>query len=118
MPRWRSRTVSRPASPSFPLVVHPLLRIEFRRLLKGPILAEGQDDAGHEPRGGAADAGGGGPAPGRSRAIRSRVPGARLTGRPIRTPMFGAVPVEDFVQFMAQHIRHHWRQLPRETRVV
>ena len=36
-------------------------------------------------------------------------------GAPIRTPMFGAVPVADFVRFMEQHMRHHWRQLPRGT---
>ena len=36
-------------------------------------------------------------------------------GEPIRTPMFGAVPVAEFVRFMEQHMRHHWRQLPRGT---
>ena len=36
-------------------------------------------------------------------------------GAPIQTPMFGAVPVADFVRFMEQHMHHHGRQLPRHA---
>jgi len=34
-----------------------------------------------------------------------------VRGAPFRTPMFGPVPVEDFVRFMELHTRHHRRQI-------
>ena len=32
-------------------------------------------------------------------------------GTPMKTPMFGAVAVEDFIRFMEIHTRHHNRQI-------
>ena len=102
--------------PKLPVVVHPLLRIVFRRLLNARSWPKGKTTRAMNP-----DAGPSTAMEGRARlqAAHARYEAAcrelAARGAPIRTPMFGAVPVEDFVQFMAQHIRHHWRQLPRHA---
>jgi hypothetical protein len=36
---------------------------------------------------------------------------AALHGEPMRTTIFGAVPVEDYVRFMELHTRHHGKQM-------
>jgi hypothetical protein len=105
--------------PKLPVVVHPLLRIVFRRLLNARSWPKGKTTQAMNPEVGPPT-----PAEGRARLqlAHARYEAAcrelASRGAPIRTPMFGAVPVEDFVQFMAQHTRHHWRQLPRETRAA
>jgi hypothetical protein len=33
-------------------------------------------------------------------------------GRPMRTTLFGTVPVEDYVRFTELHTRHHGKQMP------
>lgn len=102
--------------PKLPVIVHPLLRIVFRRLLNARSWPKGKTTRAMNP-----DAGAPTPAEGRGRlqAAHARYETAcrELAARdaPIRTPMFGAVPVEDFVLFMAQHMRHHRRQLSPDT---
>jgi DinB superfamily len=99
--------------PKLPVLVHPLLRIVFRRLLNARSWPKGKTTRAMNP-----DTGPPTPAEGRARlqAAHARYEAAcrevAARGALIRTPMFGAVPIEDFVQFMAQHMRHHWRQLP------
>ena len=33
-------------------------------------------------------------------------------GQPLRTTIFGSVPVEEYVRFMELHTRHHSKQMP------
>jgi hypothetical protein len=100
------------AFPRIPSVVHPLLRVVFRRILRRGVFPKGRTTMAMNPAAGPAT-----PAEGRTRLIAAhdrfaaacRVVGARRT--PINTPMFGAVAVEDFVRFMELHTRHHARQI-------
>ena len=102
--------------PKLPVIVHPLLRIVFRRLLNANSWPNGKTTPAMNPEAGPPT-----PAEGRARlqAAHAQYEAAcrelAARGAPIRTPMFGAVPVADFVRFMEQHMRHHWRQLPRGT---
>jgi DinB superfamily len=102
--------------PTLPVVVHPLLRVVFRRLLNARSWPKGRTTRAMNPEAGAPT-----PSEGRARlqAAHTRYEAAcrelAARGVPIRTPMFGAVPVADFVRFMEQHMRHHWRQLPRDA---
>ncbi len=101
------------AFPRIPTVVHPLLRLVFRRILKRGVLPNGRTTKAMNPAEGAAT-----PAEGRTRLMAAherfeaacRTVAARRT--PMNTPMFGAVAVEDFVRFMELHTRHHARQIP------
>jgi hypothetical protein len=98
--------------PQLPAIVHPVLRIVFRQILKRGAFPKGKTTKAMNPVAGPAS-----PDEGRARlevshgryetacrALASR-------GEPMRTPMFGAVPVEDFVRFMELHTRHHTRQI-------
>jgi hypothetical protein len=98
--------------PRLPAIVHPILRILFRRILKKGALPKGKTSKAMNPMDGPAT-----PADGRARleAAHDRYETAcrqlAARGEPMRTPMFGPVPVEDFVRFMELHTRHHDRQM-------
>jgi hypothetical protein len=100
------------AFPSIPRLLHPLLRIVFRRILKRGAFPKGKTTKAMNPAAGVAT-----PADGRMRLMTAHerfevsCRGAVARGTPMNTPMFGAVPVEDFVRFMALHTRHHHRQI-------
>jgi hypothetical protein len=102
--------------PKLPGIAHPMLRIVFRRLLKAKSWPKGKTTRAMNPAAGPPT-----PADGRARlqAAHARYEAAcrelAARGAPIRTPMFGAVPVVDFVRFMEQHMHHHGRQLPRHA---
>lgn len=100
------------AFPRVPAILHPILRIVFTRILRKGAFPKGRTTKAMNPLNGPAT-----PADGRTRletahgryetACRQLAAG----GAPIRTPMFGSVPVEDFVRFMELHTRHHNRQI-------
>jgi hypothetical protein len=100
------------AFPATPSLLHPLLRIVFRRILRRGAFPKGKTTEAMNPAAGAAT-----PADGRTRLMTAharfetacRAVAAR--GTPMKTPMFGAVAVEDFVRFMELHTRHHNRQI-------
>jgi hypothetical protein len=100
------------AFPRLPAIVHPVLRIVFRRLLKKGAFPKGKTTKAMNPLAGPAT-----PAEGR---VRLEVAHDRYEtacrelasrGELMRTPMFGAVQVEDFVRFMEIHTRHHTGQI-------
>jgi hypothetical protein len=100
------------AFPRLPAIVHPVLRIVFRQILRRGAFPKGKTTKAMNPLDGPAT-----PADGRARleAAHDRYETAcrqlAARGEPMRTPMFGAVPVEDFVRFMELHTRHHHRQI-------
>ena len=100
------------AFPRLPAIVHPLLRIVFRQILKRGAFPKGRTTKAMNPVRGSAT-----PADGRARldAAHDRYERAcrdlAANGAPMRTPMFGRVRIEDFVRFMELHTRHHHRQL-------
>ena len=95
-----------------PSVLHPLLRIVFRRILRRGVFPKGRTTKAMNPAAGAATL-----VDGRTRLMAAhdrfetacRAVAARRT--PMNTPMFGAVAIEDFVRFMELHTRHHGRQI-------
>ena len=100
------------AFPRLPVLIHPFLRIVFRRLLRKGAFPNGRTTKAMNPLAGPST-----PADGRARlaAAHDRFEAAcrDLAARraPMRTTMFGAVPVADFVRFLEIHTRHHNRQL-------
>src|SRR5689334_11476166 len=100
------------AFPRLPVLIHPLLRIVFRHLLKKGSLPNGRTTKAMNPLDGPAT-----PADARTRlaAAHDRFAAAcrdlAARGAPMRTTMFGAVPVEDFVRFLELHTRHHNGQI-------
>jgi hypothetical protein len=103
--------------PRLPTVVHPMLRIVFRQILKRGAFPKGKTTRAMNPVVGPAT-----PADGRVRleAAHDRYERAcrelATRGAPMPTPMFGRVPIEDFVRFMELHTRHHNRQIPGRSR--
>jgi len=100
------------AFPRLPVLIHPFLRIVFRRLLRKGAFPNGRTTKAMNPLVGPAT-----PADGRARlaAAHDRFEAAcrdlAARGAPMRTTMFGAVPVADFVRFLEIHTRHHARQI-------
>lgn len=100
------------AFPRLPVLIHPFLRIVFRRLLKKGSFPNGRTTKAMNPLTGPPT-----PADGRARlaAAHERFEAAcrdlAARGAPMRTTMFGAVPVEEFVRFLEIHTRHHDRQI-------
>jgi hypothetical protein len=99
--------------PKVPAVLHPLLRgLVFKRVLKKSEFPKGRTNKAMNPASGPAT-----PAEGRARletAHRKFDDACRelaSRGAIIRTTVFGAVPVEDYVRFMELHTRHHGRQI-------
>jgi hypothetical protein len=98
--------------PRVPVVIHPILRIIFRHLLRKGSFPKGRTTKAMNPLAGPST-----PAEGRARleAAHVRYEAAcrdlAARGAVMRTTMFGAVPVEDFVRFLELHTRHHDRQI-------
>jgi hypothetical protein len=98
--------------PRLPAVIHPLVRIMFRRVVKTAWFPKGRTTKAMNPLVGPST-----PADGRARleAAHGRFEAAcrdlAARGALMRTTMFGAVPVEDFVRFLELHTRHHGRQI-------
>jgi hypothetical protein len=98
------------AFPRLPVVIHP--RVVFRHLLRKGSFPNGRTTKAMNPLAGPST-----PAEGRARlaAAHERFEAAcrdlAARGAPMRTTMFGAVPVEDFVRFLEIHTRHHDQQI-------
>ena len=100
------------AFPAVPALLHPLLRIVFRRILRRGMLPKGRTTKAMNPTAGAATL-----SEGRARLLaahqcfEAECRAVARRGTPMKTPMFGAVAVEDFIRFMEIHTRHHNRQI-------
>jgi hypothetical protein len=100
------------AFPRVPSLLHPALRIAFRRIIRKEAFPRGRTTKGMNP-----DAGPPTPADGRARLdeaqdrFETACRDLAARGEPIRTPMFGPVPIGDFVRFMTLHTEHHRRQI-------
>jgi hypothetical protein len=105
------------AFPRLPAIAHPVLRIVFRQILKRSAFPKGKTTKPMNPVVGPAT-----PADGRVRleaAHQNYEEACRelaARGAAMPTPMFGQVPIEDFVRFMELHTRHHHRQIPVRVR--
>ena len=99
--------------PKLPAVVHPIVRsLLFKRVLKKAAFPRAKTNKAMNPASGPATLDEG----------RVRLESAHLKfdqacrqtashGEPMRTTIFGAVPVEDYVRFMELHTRHHGSQI-------
>jgi hypothetical protein len=100
------------AFPRVPAPIRPIVRVMFRRIVKTAWFPRGRTTKAMNPLAGPPT-----PADGRARlaAAHDRFEAAcrdlAARGAPMRTTMFGAVPVEDFVRFLELHTRHHDRQI-------
>jgi len=99
--------------PKLPPLLHPVVRgLFFKRVLKNARFPKAKTNKAMDPASGPAT-----PADGRARlevahgqfddACRRLV----SQGEAIRTTVFGAVSVEDYVRFMEIHTRHHRKQM-------
>jgi len=106
--------VGRPSKfPKLPGVVHPIVRgLLFKRVLRKAAFPKAKTNKAMDPASGSAT-----PAQGRIRletAHEKFAEACRQTasrGEWLRTTIFGAVPVEDYVRFMELHTRHHGKQI-------
>ena len=105
--------------PKPPALVHPVVRgILFKRVLRKAAFPKAKTNKAMDPANGPAT-----PAEGRARletahqkfdeACRQVASG----GERMRTTIFGAVPVEEYVRFMELHTRHHGKQIDRQPRM-
>ena len=99
--------------PRLPPLHHPVVRsLFFKRVLKNARFPKAKTNKAMDPASGPAT-----PADGRARleAAHGQFDDAcrRLVsqGEAIRTTVFGAVSVEDYVRFMEIHTRHHRKQM-------
>jgi hypothetical protein len=99
--------------PTLPAVLHPVLRgLLFRRVLKKAAFPKGKTNKAMNPVSGPAT-----PEEGRARleAAHQQFDEAcrqlASRGEQLRTTVFGAVAVEDYIRFMELHTRHHARQM-------
>lgn len=99
--------------PKFPGVLHPVVRsLLFKRVLRKAGFPKAKTNKAMDPASGPAT-----PAEGRERletAHRRFDQACRQLasrGERMRTPIFGAVSVEDYVRFMELHTRHHGKQM-------
>ena len=99
--------------PKLPAVVHPLLRgFLFTRVLRKGAFPKARTNKAMNPVSGPATA-----AEGRARletaheAFDAACRQLASHGEPMRTTIFGAVPVADYVRFMELHTRHHRKQM-------
>jgi hypothetical protein len=108
-----ARAGGRPSkSPKLTGVVHPIVRgLLFKRVLKKAAFPKAKTNQAMDPASGPAT-----PGEGRVRletAHQKFAEACRQTasrGERMRTTIFGAVPVEDYVRFMELHTRHHGRR--------
>jgi hypothetical protein len=99
--------------PQLPGVAHPIVRgLLFKRVLRKAAFPKAKTNKAMNPASGPAT-----PAEGRVRletAHQKFAEACRQTawhGERMRTTIFGAVPVEDYVRFMELHTRHHGKQM-------
>ena len=99
--------------PRLPAVVHPLLRgLLFKRVLRTSAFPKARTNKAMDPVSGPATA-----AEGRVRlqaahdAFDAACRQLASQGEPMRTTIFGVVPVVDYVRFMEIHTRHHGKQM-------
>ena len=99
--------------PKIPAVIHPIVRsLLFKRVLRKEAFPKAKTNKAMDPERGPAT-----PAEGRARletAHRTFDESCRQVashGDRMRTTIFGAVPVEDYVRFMEIHTRHHRLQI-------
>lgn len=99
--------------PTLPSLVHPLVRgLLFNRVLRKGTFPRAQTNKAMNPVSGPATG-----AEGRARletAHQTLDEACRLlasNGGQMRTTIFGAVRVEDYVRFMELHTRHHGKQV-------
>jgi len=100
--------------PKLPAIIHPVVRgLLFKRVLRKAEFPKARTNKAMDPATGPAT-----PAEGRARletAHQTFDEACRQIathGERMRTTIFGAVPVEDYVRFMELHTRHHGRQRP------
>ena len=99
--------------PKLPAVMHPVVRgLLFKRVLRKAEFPKAKTNKAMNPASGPAT-----PAEGRARleTAHHRFDEAcrqiASIGGQMRTTIFGAVPVEDYVRFMELHTRHHAKQI-------
>jgi hypothetical protein len=99
--------------PRLPAVIHPLLRgFLFTRVLRKGAFPKAKTNKAMNPVSGPATA-----AEGRARletahdAFDAACRRLAAHGEPMRTTIFGAVAVGDYVRFMELHTRHHGKQI-------
>ena len=100
--------------PKLPGVVHPIVRgLLFKRVLRKAAFPKAKTNKAMDPASGPAT-----PAEGRIRLemAHQKFDAAcreiAAHGERMRTTIFGAVAVEDYVRFMELHTRHHGKQMP------
>ena len=100
--------------PKLPAIIHPVVRgLLFKRVLRKAEFPKARTNKAMDPASGPAT-----PAEGRTRLETPHQKFDEVCrhvsthGERMRTTIFGAVPVEDYVRFMELHTRHHGRQMP------
>jgi hypothetical protein len=99
--------------PNLPAVVHPIVRgLLFKRVLRKSAFPKAKTNKAMNPASGPAT-----PAEGRVRLETAHQKFDEVCrqiasqGERMRTTIFGAVAVEDYVRFMELHARHHGKQM-------
>ena len=99
--------------PTLPAVAHPILRsLLFKRVLRKEAFPKARTNKPMNPANGPAT-----PRDGRARLesahekFETACREIASHGGPMRTTIFGAVAVEDYVRFMELHTRHHGTQI-------
>jgi hypothetical protein len=99
--------------PRLPAVVHPVVRgLLFKRVLRKAAFPKAKTNKAMDPAAGPAT-----PADGRARLERAHESFDQACrqlvsrGECMRTTIFGAVAVEDYIRFMELHTRHHGKQI-------
>ena len=99
--------------PRLPAVIHPVVRgLLFKRVLRKGGFPKAKTSRAMDPVSGPPT-----PAEGRTRLEAAHHQFDRACrqiasdGERMRTTIFGAVPVEDYVRFMEIHTRHHSKQM-------
>jgi len=94
-------------------VIHPVVRsLLFKRVLRKGGFPKAKTNKAMDPASGPAT-----PAEGRARVemahqeFDAACRQLASAGERMRTTIFGAVPVEDYVRFMEIHTRHHGKQM-------
>jgi hypothetical protein len=100
--------------PNLPAIIHPVVRgLLFKRVLRKAEFPKARTNKAMDPASGPAT-----PAEGRTRLETAHQKfdeacrHVSTHGERMRTTIFGAVPVEDYVRFMELHTKHHGRQMP------
>lgn len=101
--------------PKLPAILHPVVRaLLFRRVLRKGAFPKAKTNKAMDPASGPAT-----PSEGRARLemaygqFEEACRGIASKGGRMRTTIFGAVPVDEYVRFMELHARHHGKQMPR-----